>query len=111
MSSTALQFYPRSENKSSVPIARVSMKKHCGTRHRLSRRKREKKKRRRRRRRRRRSRWKVARTEVEPAYRCQRDKTNHRNNHRPPQPAFHHGHLLRRCRMPVPGLLLLSDGT
>lgn len=53
----------------------------------MSRRKREKERRRRRRRR------KVARTGVELAYHCQRDKTNHRNNRRPPQPAFHHGHV------------------
>lgn len=42
---------------------------------------------------RKRRRKKVARTGAELAYRWQRDKTNHRNNRRPPQPASRHEHV------------------
>lgn len=31
------------------------------------------------------------------AHPCQRDKTNHRNNRRPPQPASRHGHVASRA--------------
>jgi len=39
-----------------------------------------------------------SRVQEQLAYRCQRDKTNHRNNRRPPQPTSRHGHVASGAR-------------
>lgn len=63
------------------------------------------------RRRRKRRRRKVACTGAELAYRWQRDKTNHRNNRRPPQPASRHGHVASQERIHIQIHTYMNDIT